>query len=64
LQKLQREAQSLGFVAFDLDARLALAELEKNSQHSALARNELTSLENTARAKGFELVARKAAAAR
>jgi DNA-binding winged helix-turn-helix (wHTH) protein/tetratricopeptide (TPR) repeat protein len=64
LQKLQREAQSLGFVAFEFDARLALAELEKNSQHNTLARTELTSLENTARAKGFDLVARKAAAAR
>lgn len=64
LQKLQHEAQSLGFVAFELDARLALAELEKTLQHNALARTELTSLENTARAKGFDLVARKAAAAR
>ena len=64
LQKLQREAQSMGFVAFELDARLALAELEKNSQHNSAARTELTSLENTAHAKGFELLARKAAAAR
>ncbi len=64
LQTLQREAQSLGFVAFEFDARLALAELEKNSQHIPLARTELTALETTAHAKGFDLVARKAAAAR
>jgi len=64
MQKVQREAQSLGFVAFELDTRLALAELEKNSQHNTLARTQLTALENSSHARGFDLVARKAAAAR
>jgi hypothetical protein len=64
MQKVQREAQSLGFVAFELDTQLALAELEKNSQHNTLARTQLTALENSSHARGFDLVARKAAAAR
>jgi eukaryotic-like serine/threonine-protein kinase len=64
LQKLQKDAQGLGYVAFEFDARLALAELEKQSRHDVLARTQLTTLETTAHARGFELVARKAAAAR
>jgi len=64
LQQSLRQARAHSFAGMELEARLAAAELEKRSGHMAIAREQLTSLENAARGKGFVLVARKAAAAR
>ena len=49
---------------YQFEARLALGELEKKSGHIGAAQAQLASLEKAARAKGFGLIARKAAAAR
>ena len=64
LEKILREAHGLGFAGIEFEARLDLAELEKRSGHAAAARTQLAALESSARDKGFDLVARKAASAR
>jgi DNA-binding winged helix-turn-helix (wHTH) protein/TolB-like protein len=64
LQQILRQAHAHSFRGMELEAMLAAAELEKRSGHMAIAREQLASLENAARGKGFGLVARKAAAAR
>jgi serine/threonine protein kinase/tetratricopeptide (TPR) repeat protein len=58
------EANKLGFVRIELEASLALGEIQMKAKNSALGRTRLQVLEKTARAKGFELIARKASAAR
>jgi tetratricopeptide (TPR) repeat protein len=58
------DAKTHGYLGHQFDARLALAELKMKSGRVAEGRKELTSLEHDARAKGFMLVARKAAGAR
>jgi ATP/maltotriose-dependent transcriptional regulator MalT len=63
LQQILRQARAHSFRGMELEAMLAAAELEKRSGHMAIAREQLASLENAARGKGFGLVARKAAAA-
>jgi len=55
------EATKRGFVPHQLEARLALGEIEAKS---AAGRARLEALEKDAAAKGFVLIARKAAAAR
>jgi tetratricopeptide (TPR) repeat protein len=52
-------ATAAGFAGYQLDARLALAEV---AVQSGTARPPLTDLEKEASAKGFLLIARKAAA--
>jgi eukaryotic-like serine/threonine-protein kinase len=64
LQQILLQARAHSFAGMELEAMLAAAELEKRSGHMAIARKQLASVENTARGKGFVLVARKAAAAR
>jgi eukaryotic-like serine/threonine-protein kinase len=64
LQQILRQARAHSFAGMELEAMLAVAELEKRSGHTALAREQLASLENAARGKGYVLIARKAAAAR
>jgi DNA-binding winged helix-turn-helix (wHTH) protein/tetratricopeptide (TPR) repeat protein len=64
LENTLREAHRLGFAGVEFEARLELAELEKKSGHAAAARTQLAALETSARDKGFDLVARKAATAR
>ena len=56
------EATKANLLYFQYDARLALAELEIKSGKVAAGRARLTTLEKDARAKGFLLIARKAAA--
>jgi serine/threonine protein kinase/tetratricopeptide (TPR) repeat protein len=58
------EASKLGFVPFQLEASLALGEVEMKAGNPAVGRTRLERLEKNARAKGFELIAHKAAAAR
>lgn len=64
LEQLLKEARERGFVGVELEARLALAESENKSGHIAAAQEQLVSLEKIASAKGFGLIARKAAARR
>jgi hypothetical protein len=63
LEAVLSEATQAGFVGYQFEARLALGETAKTSGHVVTARSNLASLEKEARAKGFGLIARKAAAA-
>jgi len=63
LERILKEASGHRFIGMEMEARLALAELEKKSGHHARAQTQLTSLEKAANAKGYGLIARKAAAA-
>jgi hypothetical protein len=58
------KASQLGFVRFQLEASLALGVIEMKAGKPAVGRPQLLRLEKNARAKGFELIAHKAAAAR
>jgi tetratricopeptide (TPR) repeat protein len=58
------EATTSGFVVHQFDARLALGEIEIRSGKATAGRARLGALEKDATARGFRLVARKAAAAR
>jgi len=64
LEQSLQEARGHGFLGVELETRLALAELARKNGHTSAAKEQLISLEKTARAKGFGLIARKAAAAR
>jgi hypothetical protein len=55
------EAAGMGHVALELEARLALAEVEARRDRR-LARDDAAQVERDARAKGFGLIATKAAA--
>jgi eukaryotic-like serine/threonine-protein kinase len=56
------DAERVGFVSEEFDARLGLAELELSSGSTASARTQLTALEKEAARRGWVTVARKAAA--
>jgi eukaryotic-like serine/threonine-protein kinase len=58
------KSQELGYLLVELDARLALAELEMKAGQTAEARAHLTAIEANAKAKRYNLVARKAVIAR
>lgn len=58
------DATKAGFVGLQFDARLALGEAEVKAANSVEGRAELKRLEHDSRAKGFLLIARKAATAR
>jgi len=58
------EAAELGLVGAQLEARLAQGEIELGAGRAESGRARLATLEQEARAKGFGLVARKAASAR
>jgi eukaryotic-like serine/threonine-protein kinase len=64
LEQIFRDARGHGFLGVELEVRLALAELARKTGHTSAAKEQLISLEKIARAKGFGLIARKAAAAR
>src|SRR5438309_1339505 len=63
LEAMLAQAKKHGFVGYQLEVRLALGEIEVKSSQIAAGRARLTALEKDARAKGFLLIARKAAAA-
>jgi len=64
LRQIVSEARRTGLVPQELETRLALGEaVNKSGKHDA-ARTLFLSLERDAKAKGFQLIARKAAAAR
>jgi eukaryotic-like serine/threonine-protein kinase len=58
------KSRELGYMGIELDARLALAEIEMKTGQVTAGRAHLTALEADARAKGYNLIARKAATAR
>jgi tetratricopeptide (TPR) repeat protein len=64
LEAVLAEATADGYADLQLEARLALGELELASGKSAAGRARIQALETEAAAKGFRLVARKASAAR
>jgi hypothetical protein len=58
------KSRELGYEEIELDARQALAEIEIKVGQMAAERTHLATIEADARAKGYILVARKAAIAR
>jgi tetratricopeptide (TPR) repeat protein len=63
LEATRGEAAKHGFVGYELEARLGIGEIEINSGRIASGRTDLQALKRDAKAKGFLLIARKAAAA-
>jgi tetratricopeptide (TPR) repeat protein len=64
LANVLAEATKLGLVGLQFESRLALGETEMKSGKTAAGRARLETLQKEAKAKGFGLIARKAAAAR
>jgi DNA-binding winged helix-turn-helix (wHTH) protein/Tfp pilus assembly protein PilF/TolB-like protein len=58
------KSRELGYMGIELDARLALAEIEMKAGQTAAGRVQLTAIEADAKAKGYKLIARKAVLAR
>jgi eukaryotic-like serine/threonine-protein kinase len=58
------KSRTLGYRIVELDARLALAEIEMKSGQTAEGRAHLAAIEADAKARGYNLVARKAGIAR
>jgi eukaryotic-like serine/threonine-protein kinase len=58
------KSRDLGYEGIELDARLILAEIEMNAGQIMAGQAHLTAIEADARAKGYNLIARKAATAR
>jgi hypothetical protein len=63
LGEVLKESRKHGCVTCELDARLATGQIEMNSGRNAASRARLEALEKDAKAKGFLLIARKAAQA-
>jgi len=63
LERIRREAIHWGIVGTELEAWLAIGEIEMKSNHTTTGRAQLISLGKEARGKGFLLVAEKATAA-
>ena len=61
LQAVGREAKKLGMPGAELEARLAWGEIELANRDRSRARTELSALEADASAKGYLLIAKKAA---
>jgi eukaryotic-like serine/threonine-protein kinase len=64
LKRVIAETTKAGFVQYQLEAQLALATFTAKTGQSSEARADLEKLERDARTRGFDLIARKAAAAR
>ena len=64
LAHIVTKSHELGYQGIELDARLALAEVEMKLGRLATGRAHLAAIEADAKAKGYNLVARKAAIAR
>jgi len=58
------KSRELGYMGIELDARLALAEIEMKAGQATAGRAHLDAVEADARTKGYNLIARKAANAR
>jgi DNA-binding winged helix-turn-helix (wHTH) protein/tetratricopeptide (TPR) repeat protein len=55
------KSRELGYQGIELDARLALSEIEMKEGQTEVGRAHLAAVESDAHAKGYQLVARKAA---
>ena len=64
LNAIVAKSRELGYQGIELDARLALAQIEMKEGQMAAGRAHLVVIEADAKAKGFHLIARKAASAR
>lgn len=64
LSDIITKSRDLGFQGTELDARLALAEIEMKTGQVIAGRAHLVAIETDAKAKGYNLVAREAAIAR
>ncbi len=64
LSTIIAKSRELGYVGIELDARLALGEIEMKAGQTTAGRAHLATLETDAKAKGYNLIARKAALAR
>jgi eukaryotic-like serine/threonine-protein kinase len=60
-QQALTQALNLGLFRLQLEASLTLGQIEMKAKNPAAGRSRLRTLEKSARAKGFELIARKAA---
>jgi eukaryotic-like serine/threonine-protein kinase len=58
------KSRELGYMGIEFDARLALAEIEMKPGQTTAGRARLAAIEGDAKAKGYLLIARKAASAR
>ncbi|MGA9352913.1 MAG: tetratricopeptide repeat protein, partial [Terriglobales bacterium] len=54
------KSRELGYRGIEFEARLALAEIEMKAGQTAAARASLTAIEGDAKARGYNLIARKA----
>jgi eukaryotic-like serine/threonine-protein kinase len=63
LETILRDTTKYGFIGYELEAKLALGELEMNSGNTAAGRLRLASLQKEAIASGFLSISRKAGAA-
>ncbi len=62
LKEALAKATKSGYIGYQLESRLALEEIELKSGKSAASRSRLEQLQEDAKEKGFDLIARKAAA--
>ncbi len=62
LQKVALDAKKAGMPGFELQARLAIGEIQLADGKAAIARKELEDVQREAAAKGFGLVEQRAAA--
>jgi hypothetical protein len=60
LMRIIAETKKAGFVGYELEARLVLAEIQLRSARTATAQARLLAVEKDARTKGFWLIAHKA----
>jgi hypothetical protein len=58
------KSRELGYMGIELDARRALAEIEIKTGQTTAGRAHLTAIETAAKAKGYNLIARRVAIAR
>jgi hypothetical protein len=63
LQKIAREAKKAGMPGFELEARLAIGEIELEIGKTLIARKELDDVQREASVKGFKLIEQRAAKA-
>jgi tetratricopeptide (TPR) repeat protein len=64
LTPIVSKSHELGYQGIEFDARLAIAEIEMKSGQQAAGRAHLSAIEADAKAKGYDLVANKAATLR
>jgi DNA-binding winged helix-turn-helix (wHTH) protein/tetratricopeptide (TPR) repeat protein len=61
LNAIVAKSRELGYRGIELDARLALAEIEMKEGQTAAGRAHLAAIQSDAKAKGYHLITRKAA---